>query len=237
MSIPGRSNSPRFSSGAEVPTLPEFVYGDIREKIFSGEFEQGMQLRQEKIAKMLGVSRLPVREALTRLEVEGLVTLRPRQGFVVATLRLEDIDELFDLRSVVEDRAAYIATVNRTEEDIEALRKIVEQMEKARPGSNQDLVDFSNLNRAFHERLFLTSRREMMCNLLSSLQDKAERYVRMGARLVSDLAEAHREHRAIFEAFERGDADDAGRRSRIHVQNTGRRLLESLRKQRGSSVQ
>lgn len=223
----------RFTSGAEVPTLPEFVYGKIRDKIFSGEFEQGMPLRQEKIAAMLGVSRLPVREALTRLEVEGIVNLRPRQGFVVAQLRIEDIGEVFDLRAVLEEHAAYISTTMRTEEDIGAIRAIVEDMEKIRPGSNRDLMDFSALNRAFHERLFAISKRQMTCNLLTTLQNSAERYVRMGARLVSDLTEAHKEHRAIFEAFAQGDARKASRASRIHVQNTGARLVTVLKKERG----
>lgn len=230
-----RTAATRFSSASEVPTLPEFVYGKIREKIFSGEFEQGSPLRQEKLAKMLGVSRLPVREALTRLEVEGIVSLRPRQGFVVAPLRVEDIDELFDLRSVVEELAACVATTLRKEEDVSEVGAIIERMEKLRPGSNRDLVDFSSLNRSFHERLFAISRREMMCNLLSTMHSSAERYVRMGARLVSDLTEAHKEHRAIFEAFARGDATEAGRASRLHVQNTGKRLRDVLNKERGRS--
>ncbi len=225
----------RFTKGPEVPTLPEFVYGKIREKIFSGEFEQGMPLRQEKIAKILGVSRLPVREALTRLEVEGIVTLRPRQGFIVAQLRIEDIGEIFDLRAVLEEQAAFIATTMRTEQDVADIRAIVEEMEKIRPGSNRDLVDFSTLNRTFHERLFAISKREMTCNLLNTLQNSAERYVRMGARLVSDLTEAHKEHRAIFEAFAQGDAKKAGRASRAHVQNTEGRLVNVLRKERGHS--
>jgi DNA-binding GntR family transcriptional regulator len=235
MTFTTRNGPFRFTSASDVPTLPEFVYGNIREKIFSGEFEQGMQLRQEKIAKMLGVSRLPVREALTRLEVEGIVTLRPRQGYVVAVLHLEDIDEVFDLRSVIEDRATYLATTLQDEKDVEEVREIIERMEKLRPGSNRDLVNFAGFNRAFHERLFAITKRELMCNLLGTLQDNSERYVRMGARLVSDLTEAHKEHRAIFEAFARRDAEEAGRNARLHVQNTGSRLLNILRKECGST--
>ncbi|MGF7158780.1 DNA-binding GntR family transcriptional regulator [Rhodoligotrophos appendicifer] len=233
MKFTTRNNASRFESGAEVPTLPEFVYAKVRDMIFSGEFEQGMPLRQEKIANLLGVSRLPVREALTRLEVEGLVHLRPRQGFVVASLSLEDIDEIFELRAIVEQHAVYVATAKRTDEDIAEIRPIIEEMEKIRPRSNRDLVNFATLNRAFHERLFTISRREMMCNLLGTLHDNSERYVRMGARLVSQLKDAHREHRTIFEAFVRGDADEAAISSRSHVRNTGRRLLDILRKERG----
>jgi DNA-binding GntR family transcriptional regulator len=227
----GRSSvSHHLSSAAEVPTLPDFAYVKLREQILDGGLSAGAPLRQEKLAKSLGVSRLPIREALARLESDGLVVLRPRQGYVVASLDTAEIQEVFELRGVIEEYAGRLATPRRTQQDVADLEKILLAMEAILPDSSEDIVTFSMHNKAFHERLFAPSDRKLTCSLLSTLQDNSERFVRMGARLVSDLQFAHHEHRLIFDAFRDGNAELVGMHSRGHVLNTGSRLLSILNK-------
>jgi DNA-binding GntR family transcriptional regulator len=231
MLFPSRTNVSHLSLNvSDVPTLPDFAYVKVREQILNGELQANEPLRQEKLAKALGVSRLPVREALARLESDGLVSLRPRQGYVVASLDAGEIREIFELRAVIEEYAGQLATLKRTDKDLDDLEELLLNMEAILPESSEDIITFSLHNKAFHERLFATSKRKLTSSLLSTLQDNAERFVRMGARLVSDLQYAHKEHRLIFEAFREGNAEKVGRHCRNHVQNTGRRLLAVLKK-------
>src|SRR5690242_20975649 len=83
-------------------SLPDFAYEHLRQAILSRRLPSGAPLRQERIAEQLGVSRLPVREALRRLHVEGLVDLQPRRGYFVASFNRDEIEELFDIRGTLE---------------------------------------------------------------------------------------------------------------------------------------
>jgi DNA-binding GntR family transcriptional regulator len=221
-----------FKSAADLPTLPDFAYQQLREQIVDGALPIDVPLRQEKLAKMLGLSRLPVREALARLEAEGLVILRPRRGYVVASLNAEEIQELFDLRMVLEEHGGIIATSRRTDKDVRDVETIFRKMYGMTIGSDKDLIVYSALNRDFHQRIFAASGRKRLCAMLTALQDNSERFTRIGAHLVVDLDNAHEEHRLIFEAFRKGEAELMGKLSRDHVRKIGERLLAVLEKER-----
>ena len=225
-----RLNSPHeILSASDVPTLPDFAYARLREQILSGELPADAPLRQEKLAASLGLSRLPIREALTRLESEGLVMLRPRRGYVVASLDVDEVQEIFDMRMVIEEHAGYLATTRRSDQDVADVEAVFRKMEVMAPGSSEEIVTYSLLNRAFHERLFASTGRNRLRGLLSTLQDNAERFTRMGARLVCDLEFAHAEHLLILNAFREGKAELVGKYSRDHVYQTGQRLIEILK--------
>jgi DNA-binding GntR family transcriptional regulator len=224
------NSSQAITLASDVPTLPEFAYVRLREQILSGELAADAPLRQEKLATSLGLSRLPVREALTRLESEGLVTLRPRRGYVVAPLDLDEVQEIFDMRMVIEEHAGHLATTRRTIRDVAEVDAIYRSMAGMTAGSSKEIAEFSRLNRAFHERLFVSTGRNRLRSLLGTLQANAERFTQMGARLVSNLAFAHREHLLILEAFRAGDADMVAKHSRDHVYQVGQRLLDILKK-------
>ena len=99
-------------------SLPETTYSWLRESIQSGALPPGSELRQERIAKKFGISRVPIREAMSRLQAEGLVELRPRRGFAVKSLDVAQIVEIFELRMVIEEHAMMTATVMRSERDV-----------------------------------------------------------------------------------------------------------------------
>lgn len=221
---------------AELPTLPDIAYAHVRELILKGGLPMDAPLRQERIAKDLGISRLPVREALTRLESDGLVVFRPRRGYTVASLDMDEIREIFELRMVLEEHAGRAATEKRTEADVLELETIFRNMGGMEPNSSEDITSFSMYNRAFHERLFAITKNSRLCALLGSLHDNAERLTRMGARLVSDLHYAHEEHAKIFEAFKEGNAPAVGLHSRDHARQTGERLMAVLRKNAGGKA-
>lgn len=215
-----------------VPTLPEVAYLRLREAILSGAFEAGEPLRQEEIAQRIGASRVPVREALKQLEVEGLVVLRPRRGFIVASLDPEEIEDIFDIRAMLEERAGYVATLKRTDEDVAAVESLARAMDGMTVVTTVDVALFAERNRAFHTRLFETSGRTHLCRMMMVLRNSVERYIRLGAWIAGNLDAVHRDHRHMVEAFRRGDAEEVGRLCRQHCEATCARLTARLRRQR-----
>lgn len=95
-----------------VSSVLEVAYHQLRESIMAGQFLPGDHVRQEDIARRLGISRGPAREALNRLVAEGMVKLLPRRGYVVESLDPEEVEDIFDLRIMLEERAGYLATKN-----------------------------------------------------------------------------------------------------------------------------
>lgn len=222
--------------GGDVPllSLPEIAYMRLREALLSGAFEAGESLRQEEIAQRLGVSRVPVREALRRLEGEGLVVQRPRRGYIVASLDPDNIEDIFDIRMMLEERAGYLATKRRTAQDIAEVERLLHAMDGIKIRSAADVALFAERNRAFHERLFETSKRPQLCRMMAVLRNSVERYVRVSALIATSLDRVHDEHHRIVDAFRRGDAEEVGRLCRQHCQNICDRLIASLREKRGA---
>lgn len=209
-------------------SLPDAIYLVLRDEILSGTHPPGDALRQEPLAKRFDVSRIPIREALNRLQADGLVQLRPRRGYVVASLDLEEIKEIFELRMVLEEHIGRIATMRRNEKDVRDVRRIVEAMEQVKINHQDDVVSWSKLNRKFHTRLCEASGRRHFYNVTNAFRDMVERYIRMELTMTGDLGEAQREHREIVDAFAQGDAKLVGQLSAQHCEHTAKRLISAL---------
>src|SRR5580692_8880188 len=134
-------------------SLPESIYQSLRDAILNGELRPGQMLRQEELARRLGASRAPLREALPRLEAEGLVVALPRRGYAVVSLDLEDVRELFELRVMTEERFSRVATERRNAQDITRLREIVGTMSGLLRASDTSLPVWFENNMAFHSAL------------------------------------------------------------------------------------
>ncbi|MDZ4737003.1 MAG: GntR family transcriptional regulator [Rhodospirillaceae bacterium] len=214
---------------AQAKSLPDIVYDHLREEILSGRIGPGEPIRQEHLAARLGVSRAPVREALKALEGEGLIIFRPRRGYLVTALDPDEIEEIFEIRALLEERGGTLAAKFRTQEDIEAVGDLLEQMEAIKRPTPASIARWAALNREFHTRLFQSSRKEHLCHMTMVLRDTVERYVRLDAATQGRVADAESDHRMIFDAFCRGDADATGRLSREHCEHTCERLVRSLR--------
>jgi DNA-binding GntR family transcriptional regulator len=200
----------------------------LRRMIFSGELAANQPLRQDELAELLGTSRHPVREALGRLSGEGLVTFRARRGYIVAALDPEEVNEIFEMRAVLEEHAGYLAALGRTAVDIANVSEILEQMRPLRRNTPREMETWSELNREFHARLFAASRRRHLCRIIGTLRDTVESYIRLTVANAS-LADAWRTHEEIFEAFRDGDALLLARLSRQHVRHSAESLLSRLR--------
>jgi DNA-binding GntR family transcriptional regulator len=139
-----------------MPTLTssERTLGEVRELILAGDFAAGARLGEAELAERLGVSRTPVREALSRLAAEGLVEIAPNRGARVVTWTVAELEGVFDLRAVLEPQLTAHAVPNAAPADVDELDALARRMhEVGTPGPGQDLDALVPLNRAFHDRL------------------------------------------------------------------------------------
>ncbi|QND72841.1 GntR family transcriptional regulator [Tardiphaga robiniae] len=218
-------DSADVSNGLSVPAA---VAARLREAIFSGELAGGALLRQEEISQLFSVGRPPVREALTLLEAEGLVLSRPRRGFVVANLNLSEIEEIFEIRGMLEERAAYLAAQRRTLDDVTAMENLVRKMERTKIRNLDDAIAFSLLNRDFHDLIHGVSGRKIMAHVMLGLRNKVERFVRLGCMISGNLDAVNLDHSLILDAFRAGDAERMSALCKEHVRTTGERLIHAL---------
>ena len=219
---------PRVATLDGVLSVSETLYERLREGILTGLFPPGGVLRQEELAQRLGASRVPLREAMTRLEVEGLVVLRPRRGYAVLSLDRSEIEEIFELRAAVEEHLAGIAAETRTDEDIKAVSQALAQMERITARSPNQTNKWLDANSEFHARLLSAAHRRRAGRFAAMLRDQVEPYIRVEINLTRDVQQAETEHRAMFEALQAGEGKRLRKLCRQHCENTASRLIKGL---------
>jgi DNA-binding GntR family transcriptional regulator len=227
-SIFAMNRQPAILVVEEPRPLPDIIYQWLRERILIGQLVPGAEIRQEWLARQFGTSRVPIREALSRLQAEGLITLRPRRGFAVTSLDHNEIVEIFELRMVVEEHAMRNATKAQTETDVREVEALIELMESLDASAPHYLLEWSSTNRLFHIRLIQSARRKRLSEIALNLRDAIEPYIRIEANFTGQVRDANIEHRQIFDAFKRRDCEAAARLSREHCESTLKRLLVNI---------
>jgi DNA-binding GntR family transcriptional regulator len=206
----------------------------IRDRILHGDYAEGTALRQDAIAAELGVSRIPVREALRQLEAEGMVTFRPHVGAVVSSFSLDEIRELFELRAVIEADLLRRAFPHLTEVEVAHAERVLDQYEAAL--AEGDVRVWGTLNWQFHSTLYLPARHPISISVVQQLHNHSDRYQRMQLKLTHGETRANREHRAILGAVREREEQHAISLLSSHILGAGRGLVEFLRKQRSAPL-
>jgi DNA-binding GntR family transcriptional regulator len=215
-------------------TVADLAADALRERILRGDLAEGSPVRQDAVAMELGVSRIPVREALRRLEAEGLVELSPHCGAVVSSLSLDEITELFDLRALIEAALIRRAVPRLADGDLRRAGDILQQYERA--FRERRVGDWAELNWRFHSTLLTPAGRSRTLALLQNLHQQSERYMRMQLALTRGESRARQEHRAILAAARQGDGGTAARLVAALVRNAGRQLASFLRQHRAATA-
>lgn len=223
--------TPRPAPRISRLTLAGATVQAIRERILSGAYAEGEPLRQDALAEELGVSRIPVREALRQLEVEGLVTFSPHRGAVVSSLSTADIEELFDLRALIESDLLRRAVPALAAADFAQADEVLDAFADAFRA--RDVALWGKLNWRLHSTLLAAAGRPRALGLAENLHHHSDRYARMQLALTHGETRANEEHRAIVAAARRRDAERAARLMRAHITNAGRSLVKFLRARRG----
>lgn len=213
-------------------TLGTATLEAMREAILNGTYAEGEQLRQDAIATELGVSRIPVREALRQLESEGLVTFTPHHGAVVSTFSVAEIRELFELRALLETDLIRRATPRMESDDLQQAAGILDAYEEAL--ARGDVGAWGDLNWRLHSTLFAAAGRPLTMRTVERLSHHADRYLRMQLALTHGESRANAEHRAIVAACRKRDAREAARLMRAHILGAGESLVGFLTEYRES---
>ncbi|MCG9770539.1 GntR family transcriptional regulator [Pseudoalteromonas piscicida] len=179
-------------------TRTQLVAEAIREKILTGEIKAGEPLRQAALADELNVSRIPVREALLQLEAEGLVNFEAHKGATVTRLSAEQIDEIFDLRALLEAELLRHSIDKLTARDLLEAEAILAELEEAMAAGDTQLAT-GKLNAEFHSKLYSKAQRPQTRELVDVYSKNSERYVRMHILLAGGIKTAPEEHRQLLE--------------------------------------
>jgi DNA-binding GntR family transcriptional regulator len=217
-----------LTEAADRTTLAGAVTDRLRELILDGQLPPGQALRPAHLAPRLGVSVMPVREALRILRAEGLVSITPRIGAHVAEINEEDVEELYLVRGALEGFAARLAVRNLKDSDLETLQEAFDEMAAAR--ERNDPAAFSRWDREFHRRQFATSNRPGLVNRILERWDAGRRVYSLLPR--TSMEPTFEAHRAILEAVRNRDERAAEHLTRIHTEQALGRILASLRELR-----
>lgn len=212
------------NSIVQKETISAQVASIIRSKILSGEYKAGSQLRQERVASEMGVSRIPVREALHQLHSEGFVTLVSHKGAVVTEIAVGEILELYELRARVETWLLALAIPHMTDKDF-----AVAEDAAARFGSNDGQGGYSHdLNWQFHTALYAPSKRTASIEVISKVHQKIERYTTLMTSFAVDQEKSSREHEQLLQYCRARDILHAINLLDMHIMEGGRLLVEKL---------
>jgi DNA-binding GntR family transcriptional regulator len=217
----------------------DWVEMKLREAILGGLFQPGEWLRQQRIADQLGVSEMPVREALKKLAAEGVVEYLPYRGMRVREYSADDVADIYKVRACMEAMAACAAAQNISAEELVELRALASQMEERL--TQDDLEEHRELNRRFHKVLFTASRRTYLVHALKQLWMVFPSMLwgslptTATERLFEQDEYDIEEHRAIIGALEEGNAAQAERLMRQHIEGAGDRLLAAVRNDTSSA--
>lgn len=202
-----------------ISTAQDLALTTLRQAILDGTIKPGARLRQEDLAGVFQASRIPVREALRALELEGLTTSEPHRGFTVTSLDADQIEEIYDLRSVLEGHAIRLAIPLLTQQDLDELQRLYDEM---RAAENPD--DELAHRERFYIRLYSVTARPRLVGLIARLRHEVSRSLRW--KLVQHSPQ---HHEIFFDAIKRGDAETAVRELSAHYTKVAALLRRYLR--------
>ncbi|MFZ5633849.1 MAG: GntR family transcriptional regulator [Bacillota bacterium] len=208
-------------------TTPNMVADVLREAILSGILGDGQQLRQDEIAEQFGVSRIPVREALRKLEAEGLVTFYPHRGAVVSQLSPGEVREIFEIRVLLECQALHLAIPHLSKSRLKQAEAILEATDE-----EDDASRLSEFNLEFHTILYTPANRPYLLSFINNLHANVDRYMRICLHLIKHKAKSQQEHHQILEACRQRDACTAVEILKRHIETGGKLVIEYLQQER-----
>lgn len=197
-------------------TRTQLVVETLREKILNGEIKAGQPLRQAALAEELNVSRIPVREALLQLEAEGLVSFEPHKGATATELNADQVDELFELRAMLEADLLAASIPNLTDEALEQATQLLNKLNKAL-GKENAANTWSELNSDYHNCLYSGANRPQTQEIVNTLNKNADRYIRMHLLWAGGISKAESEHNELLALCKARDVDKAVAVMKQHI--------------------
>lgn len=211
----------------EYLPLRDVVFNTLRQAILKGELRPGERLMEIQLAQRLGVSRTPVREAIRKLELEGLVLMVPRKGAEVAEITVKDLEDVLEVRAALEELAAKIACDHITDEQLQELKRAAGDFKKVL--DTDDLTSCVQADMRFHEIIYNATDNARLLQILNNLREQMYRYRMEYLKDREMYPVLLREHETIREALGARDREKAGAAIRDHIENQRESIINSLR--------
>lgn len=207
-------------------SLGEIAFQTLREAILNGSLKPGQQLVETELAKEMGISKTPIREAIRRLDSEGLIEVVPHRGAVVTGFSREDYVEIYAIRSTLEALAARLAAKNITAAEIAELKEIVAESERLiKQGEYAAALD---ANTRLHDIIYRASRNKRLVDLLNQIGEYVHAMRLKAFKIPGQAERSLHEHKEIVEALSNGDADRASDLIRLHIDRIGKAIEDSF---------
>jgi DNA-binding GntR family transcriptional regulator len=210
--------------------LREIIFNTIREAIIIGELKPGERLMEVQLAEKMGVSRTPVREAIRKLELEGLVEMLPRKGARVANLSEKDIMDVLEVRSTLDGLASSLSALRITDDEIKELKHILAQFITCVEKNN--LQGSIKKDVEFHDVIYRSSRNDKLIQISNNLREQVQRYRVIYIKDYSSSSDLVKEHSEILDAISRRDPDAAMRIAQLHIKKQEESIIRSVKKNR-----
>ena len=211
----------------EYLPLRDVVFNTLRKAILKGELKPGERLMEIALAERLGVSRTPVREAMRKLELAGLVVMIPRRGAQVANITEKDLNDVLEVRIALENLSIENACARMTEEQLAELKKAGRYFEETIKEGN--LVKLAEADVAFHEVIYKASDNRRLNQVLNNLREQIYRYRVEYLKEEETRNVLVKEHEEIYEAIKNRDVKKAQEISFRHIENQREAIIRSIR--------
>lgn len=207
--------------------LPDRIYGTLKHRILTCVMAPGQRIVEKDLCSELDVSRTPLREALNRLSLEGLVVWKSYRGYAAAPLTVDDFRQLCEVRRIMESGAAGLSAERATKQDIERLRSTAEL--KYVPGNRKTYADYLRANSVFHLALARSTHNDLLETMTMSVLDRHQRPLYLGLDVGIDAEAGTREHLGIVDSIAAKDIDRARRMMTEHISGGEARITAALR--------
>jgi len=213
----------------ELP-LREVVFNTLRKEILRGDLKPGERLMEIQLANRLGVSRTPVREAIRKLELEGLVLMIPRRGAEVARITEKTLRDALEVRMTLEKLAVTLACQRITPKEIEQLKKVSNYGTTFL--NKNDLMGMAKADEEFHDVIYNATNNQKLIKILNNLSEQVYRYRVEYLKQKNAPAQIIREHKELLNAIEARDEELAAEIAAVHIDNQAKSIAEKLRSER-----
>lgn len=208
--------------------LREVIFNTLREAIIVGELKPGQRLMEVQLAEKMGVSRTPVREAIRKLELEGLVNMLPRKGAHVANLSVKDIMNVLEVRATLDGLATELAAERITEDELKELKHVQSQF--AGYVEKDSLQGSIKKDVEFHDIIYSASRNDKLIQINSNLREQVQRFRVIYLKDYSSPREIVKEHSEIIEAICARDPEYARKVAHKHIKNQENTIIKAIKR-------
>lgn len=216
-------------------SLGEHVFDSLKQAIIRGKISPNEWLVESHIAETLGISRTPVREAIHKLEREGLIERQPRGGFTVLGLNRNDIEETFGLRGLLEGYAARLAALKHEADELKLLEKKIDEFQRALDLNKMDLLPA--INTEFHDLLYGLSKSPKLITMINGLRDQIYRYREMILKQQTFAMTSNLDHKKMLKYIQKRDAQSAERVVKEHILRGRKMVLKEYDKQQSKQAE